>query len=272
MKSIISKIKQALPYFFHVSWGILKSLVRPKEFCIRWGDPYTIKKGLLTYNQDGLATVHNSDFLKEPLFQEAYRLGKETGSWNWGKEEIQWRVHVACWAATVAKNLEGDFIECGVNLGGMPRAIIHYIDFNETNKKFYLLDTFSGMPEKLISEEEKKHCIHHYVNKYGNTLDQVKNIFKDFNVKIIPGMVPDTLPLVDTQKISFLSLDMNCTEPEIAAAEYFWEKLVTGAMVLLDDYGWKFHITQKKAFDDFAKKRKVAILSLPTGQGIIIKP
>jgi hypothetical protein len=64
---------------------------------------------------------------------------------------------------------------------------------------------------------------------------------------------------------------MNVVQPEIAAAEYFWDKLVQGAVLILDDYGFPQHIHQKIAFDDFAKQRNQTILSLPTGQGIIIK-
>ena len=47
---------------------------------------------------------------------------------------------------------------------------------------------------------------------------------------------------------------------------------MSGAAVVLDDYGWEKHIVQKHAFDDFAGRMGVPILSLPTGQGLIIKP
>jgi hypothetical protein len=65
---------------------------------------------------------------------------------------------------------------------------------------------------------------------------------------------------------------MNCVAPEIAAAEYFWDKLVPGAVVILDDYGWEAHYEQKLAFDRFAARKGVMVLTLPTGQGLIFKP
>ena len=65
---------------------------------------------------------------------------------------------------------------------------------------------------------------------------------------------------------------MNCAVPEIAAAEYFWDKLVSGAVIVLDDYGWVCHIEQKLAFDEFASRKNVQVLVLPTGQGLIFKP
>jgi hypothetical protein len=65
---------------------------------------------------------------------------------------------------------------------------------------------------------------------------------------------------------------MNCAPPEVAAAEFFWERLVGGAIVLLDDYGFPGHEAQREALDGFAAAKQVKILCLPTGQGLIVKP
>ncbi len=225
--------------------------------------------GKATYNQDGLLTVHNADFMHDPRFANAYASGKSTGSWRAG--DLQWRIHVLCWAAYQALNLEGDFVECGVNRGGNALSIIQYVDLANHPKTFYLLDTFSGLVESQITSEEKAQGIE--VGVYEECYDAVLKTFKPYpNVKIIRGMVPETLPQVMSDKISFLSIDMNVREPEIAAAEYFWDKLVSGAIVVLDDYGWRKHIEQKYAFDAFAQSRGVQVLALPTGQGLIIKP
>jgi hypothetical protein len=77
---------------------------------------------------------------------------------------------------------------------------------------------------------------------------------------------------VDTENVAFLSIDMNAREPEIAAAEFFWDRLVHGAAMVLDDYGWRKHVAQRIAFDEFARRRNVPLLALPTGQGLILKP
>jgi hypothetical protein len=65
---------------------------------------------------------------------------------------------------------------------------------------------------------------------------------------------------------------MNCVQPEIAAMEYFWPKLVAGGVVIIDDYGFSGHEAQKTAADTFAESVGVKILSLPTGQGLMLKP
>jgi hypothetical protein len=91
------------------------------------------------------------------------------------------------------------------------------------------------------------------------------------NVNVIEGSVPATLPLVQADEIAYLHLDMNSSEPEVAALEYFWERLVLGAVVLLDDYGYRGYEAQKHAMDELARRRDVPIASLPTGQGLLIR-
>lgn len=224
--------------------------------------------GPLTYNQDGLATIHNADFMNEPRFLRAYEAGRRTGSW--GGAEIHWRARVACWAAERAKDLEGDFVECGVNRGGLSRTVIEYVDFPKLDKRFWLLDTFEGLSEQYISEEERAAGIRE--GGYEPCYEAVVETFAPFDVRIIRGTVPDTLPQVEAGQVSYLSIDMNCVEPEIAAVEHFWPKMPSGAVALLDDYGWPHHEAQKRAFDELAARFGVPLLPLPTGQAILVKP
>ena len=187
-----------------------------------------------SYDQDGLRTVHNCDFIEDPRFMRAYSAGKSTESW--GNADIHWRAFVACWAANRGAKIEGEFVECGVNKGGLARAVIEYVDFGRLNKTFYLLDTFSGLSAEYASQEELDRSSGVYEECYQSVLAT----FRPFaNVEIIRGAVPETLSLVRAKHVSYLSIDMNCAEPERAALEFFWNKLTSGATVVLDDYGWR---------------------------------
>jgi hypothetical protein len=42
-------------------------------------------------------------------------------------------------------------------------------------------------------------------------------------------------------------------------------------MILLDDYAYPGYPLSKKGMDEFANRKGVQVLSLPTGQGLIIK-
>src|SRR5262245_14975014 len=73
------------------------------------------------YDWDGLATIHNHEFMVDPAFVKAYQRGLKSGG---AELHIYWRVHVALWAARAASRLDGDFIECGVNAGIVSSAIM----------------------------------------------------------------------------------------------------------------------------------------------------
>lgn len=223
----------------------------------------------VTYNQDGLTTVHNTGFMHDANFAKAEAAGAATGSWS----NVHWRVHTILWAAGHCLQIEGDFVECGTNKGGFARAIVEYLDLAKANKSFYLLDTFEGLAEELLNDKEiaagKRE---HFEKEYTDCYAQVMQTFKDFPfVKIIKGMVPDTLTQVAANKIAFLSIDMNCIAPEIAALNYFWNKLSKGGMIVLDDYAYVTCDLQYEAHNAWAAEKGIKILTLPTGQGLIVK-
>ena len=109
----------------------------------------------------------------------------------------------------------------------MSRAIIEYVDFARTGNQFYLLDTYEGLVEKYISSEGK--CAGVVPGGYEPSYEFVVEAFRPFpSIHVIKGPVPETLSQVSSEKVSYLSLDMNCSQPEVAAAEFFWPKLVAG--------------------------------------------
>ncbi len=226
------------------------------------------------YNQDSLLTSHNHDFMNDPKFMTAYQRGVKATEEAYN---IHWRVHVALWVASQAKRMEGDFVECGVNRGFFTSCIMSYIDWNSLGKRFFLFDTFQGIDEKYMSDEEKnKGRFEAHKGMYSECYDQVVENFSEFDgVHIVRGSVPETLSLPildDLEQVCYLSIDMNCAAPEIAAADFFWNKMVKGAWVLLDDYAYVGYDEQKKAHDAFARSKGIDILSLPTGQGLYRKP
>jgi hypothetical protein len=247
--------------------SLQKLLVKLAKILLRFPNVVNLP-GRPSYNEDGFAVLHNADFRLDPDFSHAYALGLQTGSWD----GVQWRAHVYCWFALQAYALEGDFVECGVNRGGFARMVFDYTPISNSSQKFYLLDTYCGISADSLSDSEIKSGIADaYV--YSECYEDVLQTFSSFsNAVIVRGRVPDTLLEVKSTQIAFLSIDMNCVEPEIAAANYFWEYLLPGAIMLLDDYGHPRHHEQKLAFDQFARDKGVKILSLPTQQAIIQKP
>ena len=227
------------------------------------------------YTDDGLISdprvIHNHDFMRNPKYINAYKVAEKALGYD---HKMFWRLHVALWCASQAQKLPGDFVECGVWRGFLATAIMNYIPWPIDNRQFYLFDTWEGLDERYLTEKERNNQakLDHFKPYYSNQYEAVKKHFSNYrNVQLVKGSVPETLDLVKIEAVSYLSLDMNCASPELSAAEHFWEKLVPGGMILLDDYGFVSYEEQKRGFDRFADRKGIEVLALPTGQGLIIK-
>jgi hypothetical protein len=254
--SIKSNIFKFLNYFHN----LFRKILRKKKFYVYTNYPF---------NRDGLATKFNFEFIKQKDFLNAYNVSMAP--------RMEWRAHVLGWAAKHAINLgNGDFVECGTHTGGTASFVFFYSKLYETNKKFYLIDTFTGLVENLISNEEKKEWKKNKVDPRKVFNCDVESVVRDRfrkykNIKIVKGEIPKVLQKLKIKKISYLHIDLNSAIPEIAALNFFWDKIPRGGVIIADDYGWPSHTVQKKEWDKFIKSKKNRILSLPTGQGLIIK-
>lgn len=228
-----------------------------------------------SYADDGLATNHITDFMKDKKFIESYNLGRQTGALENHPGDIHFRAYIACYCAKHATKVEGDFVECGVGKGIISTIICNYLNFDNIKKNFYLIDTFNGIPEsKILNENEIKTV--NLLNKIhfnNNYYDHIVNNFKNFtNVNIIQGEIPAVFKKLYIDKISFLHLDMNNGYAEIESIKFFFSKISVGGLVLLDDYSYdEMFRDLKNCWDEYAKENDLSILALPTGQGLIIK-
>lgn len=237
-------------------------------------DGRTLVPGPLRYNTDGLATRHNADFVSDPLFEEAYRLAMNTGHVFGPNLHVEWRIYTACWIASNAIRLDGDFVECGVASGMISRAMAHYVGWERHGAKMlWLLDTFAGYPIDQLTDQERAAGLNALEHTYDDSYERVKETFSAYpNVRIVKGQIPGTLAQITSERIAYLHLDCNAVIPERAALAELWDRLVPGAWILMDDYGWTECYQQKIAHDAFAASKGLRIFSMPTGQGILIKP
>jgi hypothetical protein len=216
--------------------------------------------------------------MQDPAFVRAYARGVQAiggvDTYQW-----HWRAHIGLWVARVAAGLDGDFVECGVNRGFLSSAIMEDLDWNSLDRDFYLLDTFGGLDERFVSEAERrrgaldKNWTDLKSGWYVRGVEAVRRNFAQWpRARIIQGSVPETLDQVRASRVAYLHLDMNCATPEVAALGYLWDRLVPGALVLLDDYAFFGCISQRQMTDEFASAHAISVCALPTGQGLIVKP
>jgi len=228
------------------------------------------------YAQDGLFTVHGDHFRADPDFRSAYGRGVQAS--HGVDPGFEWRIHVALWAARTALRVKGDFVECGVNAGFVSSAIMKYLRWDTLGRRFYLIDTFTGPVLTQYSQEEIEKQRLSVARRaleagaYVTDIDRIRTNFAEWrNAIVVQGAVPEILDKIEFGAVAFLHVDMNCAWPERTALEFFWDRLSAGAVILLDDYAYHGHECQREAMDAAARIRETEILSLPTGQGLIIR-
>lgn len=127
--------------------------------------------------------------------------------------------------------IKGVFIEVGVFNGGSLMEIARKV----APRKVYGFDTFEGMPANTYYEDE-----FHKPGEFSAVLEDVKTYLKDFsNVELVKGIFPTTENVLSNQEIAFAHLDMDHWRGTLAALNFIWPRLVSGGVVLFDDYNWK---------------------------------
>ena len=191
----------------------------------------------------------------------------------------------------VKKNkIKGYYVETGIWKGGL--SILSYLTFTNKNKnkmKFFLFDTFEGMPKPSKYDKKLNKDLSQVFDKWekkiktseGWNLSPInevqKNIIKlcgkkslnDFN--FIKGKVENTLKIKKNlpKKICLLRLDTDFYNSTKAELDYLFNKVSKGGIIIFDDYSnW---LGAKKAIDDFLKNKKYLLCKIDNNSRFIIK-
>ena len=139
-------------------------------------------------------------------------------------------------------------------------------------RSFFLFDTFEGIPETNLTDAEIQAG---FAGRLADTsLDEVRSRLGSWNqrLRFVAGDIFKTLPETETGPLAFVHIDLNAAAPTEVALQYAWERLVPSGVVLFDDYGWAEYEDQRRLIEKFFEGKKEAILALPTGQAMAIKP
>lgn len=247
---------------------VIASLLPGSHVSVFWGDR------LLTLDK-------SADFLREPAFRVAFE--RIRGSHRYDQYEspntIAWRLHTLVWAARAALALpDGDFVECGVFKGDMAWVVGQVTNFAQSGRQFHLYDSFEGFDPAQTSEADFAELpgFLEYANAmYGaeGLWEGVQARFRDLpHYHLHKGYLPATLDRDGApERIAYLHVDLNVAAVEIAVLERLFDRVVSGGMIVFDDYGWKVFHRQKAAEDAFFAARGYYPLELPTGQGLVVK-
>jgi O-methyltransferase len=225
---------------------------------------------------DRLLTLDKScGFRADPAFARALE-GIETAAPNEGPDGIAWRLNTLCWAARRALRAGGDFVECGVYRGDMSWFVAQVIGAGNI-PHFYLYDSFEGFSATYSSPADFADSpafmdFANTVYRADGLYESVRARFAGYrNFTVTKGFLPEALAQVSPQSIGYLHLDLNSARAEVAVLERIFDRIVSGGVIVFDDYGWWLYKNQRAITDAFMAARGYEILELPTGQGLLIK-
>lgn len=176
---------------------------------------------------------------------------------------IMWRRYILCTAAHHCVHLPGDFVECGTLWGSGIKTIVDYFGKDAFKKTFWGYDTFDYNPVPGES----------WVMQAPGFYEEVLRRFRGYNqVQLIKGFLPHSLVGNSPDHICFLHIDLNDARYEVEVLDALFERVVSGGVVVLDDYEWAgMYRAQKIAEDEWFAARGYKVMPFPTGQGLVLK-
>lgn len=220
------------------------------------------------YGMDKLYTVHHPNFMDDKSFIKAHDAGIKannvhtTGAWD---------NHIGLFFSSLALRVPGDFIELGCAEGRFVKAVLSYNGngLGMIGRKYYLIDTFNGLDKNYSTTTEYDQ----YKEIYDNSSEKkcIKNMTGEKSVIIIKGSAPLVINRIRSKEIAFMNVDLNCARAELVCLTKLYDRVSVGGIILLDDYCRQYHEEQYNLLKSFISAKRIKVLMLPTGQGVIIR-
>lgn len=189
--------------------------------------------------------------------------------------QLRWRHYIVYWSATLASRIAGgdrkNFVELGVCDGLTTWFASHARQSSRCGGEFFLYDAWDEMRSDLLTPSEGGSA-----GSYGflNIENTAKNLSHCVDEKFVfnKGYIPESFSYSRNPKeIAWLHIDLNSSMPTIASLDLFWDRLLPGGLVLLDDFAWPGYEETRINVELWCQARDIDILQMPTGQALLTK-
>lgn len=173
-------------------------------------------------------------------------------------------------ARLTTRRVGGDTAECGVFKGLGSYLICKAVSENGVGgRRHFAFDSFEGLSRPGASDGR-------YWSKGDLACDeqQTDANLKEFDyfVTLMKGWIPDRFAEVAKRQFSFVHIDVDLAEPTAYALEFFFPRLQTSGVIVVDDYGFKICPGATTVVDAFVSSHpEASLLRLPVGGGVLMK-
>lgn len=162
-------------------------------------------------------------------------------------------------------HLEADAAECGTYKGAS--AYLMCQAHLKTGRTVFLFDSFEGLSHP--SNKDGDYWFEGALSMPESALHEALSEFS--NYAAYKGWIPERFHEVENKRFGFIHIDVDLYQPTLASLTFFYQRLLPGGVILMDDYGFKSCPGAKQAADEFFSDLPEKIVGLPTGQAFIVK-
>jgi len=145
-------------------------------------------------------------------------------------------------------------IEAGVYQGKTSEFLCRVFSVNPSLiGSFYAVDTFAGHDSKDLPHRQEG--VHIEGNFSRTSEEAVKALLAPYPFATVrKGRIQDVAPGLAEPEYHFVHLDMDLYEPTAWALDFFLDRMKSGSVILIDDYGKKSCPGIKKSVEEFLQK------------------
>jgi hypothetical protein len=146
-------------------------------------------------------------------------------------------------ASETIREIDGNLAECGVYRAGGTIILANILKEQKSDKHIYAFDSFEGMPEETKLDRMGDGNVFYKKGVLsGTSLEYVNAKAKHYKVKdyitFVKGYFEDSLikTIKPDQKFCVVVIDPDQYKGTKVCLEFFYEKVLPGGCILIDDY------------------------------------
>lgn len=173
---------------------------------------------------------------------------------------------------------QGDVIECGCWHGHSTIAIATILARHGFGGRFHVFDSFEGGLSEFTANDESSFRLSEREKlglrqEFASSFDFVRARTAGFGfVELHRGWIPQTFASFERTPLRFVHIDVDMYEPTKAALEFFWDYVVDGGCLVVDDYNHGVFEGATRAVDEFVAAHRPRLLyKVPFGSCFLVK-
>jgi predicted O-methyltransferase YrrM len=170
--------------------------------------------------------------------------------------------------ARSVRDLPGAVAECGCYVGVSAWFMANEI----AGADFFLFDSFEGLSAPEGFDQSPEGLQQWRAGDLATSEDVLRENLRGFeNIHVLKGWIPERFAEVGDRLFKLVHIDVDLYAPTRDSLAFFYERMVPGGIIVMDDYGFANCPGAHRAANAFMATRPESIIHLPTGQGVIIR-